>query len=341
MPVDMQKLMQNKETIIKTLQSNGPSLPVQIAREVNLSMLFASAYLSEIYNERKIKMSNMKVGSSSIYYLPGQEAQLENFIQYLNHREKEAFSLLKSQKMLDDEKQEPAIRVALRAIKDFAIPIRIKFDNESKLFWKHFLISDEEIKSLAQELIKPGKKPKHEEKEEKEKQKTLVREHKEGVIPSQELVLPTPKKEIEHKPEVAPVSNMVSPAANTTPPVQEEMHKKPAKEKKKKAVEESKFVKNIKEYILSKDIELLAVNEEKKKDLIAKVRIDAAFGKQEYLLIAREKKKITEEDITIALHKAQSEKMPALFMSPGEIDKKALDHAKLWRNLVKFEKVKF
>ena len=76
MPVDMQKLMQNKEAIVATIASNGPSLPVQIARHVNISLLFASAYLSELYNERKIKMSNMKVGSSSLYYVEGQEAKL-------------------------------------------------------------------------------------------------------------------------------------------------------------------------------------------------------------------------------------------------------------------------
>ncbi len=113
------------------------------------------------------------------------------------------------------------------------------------------------------------------------------------------------------------------------------------KERKPKIVEESKFVKDLKEYLLSKEIELLETKEFSKKDFLGKVRIDSLFGKQEYLLIAKEKKKITEEDLTIALHKAQLEKMPALFMSTGEIDKKASEHAKIWQNLVKFEKIKF
>ena len=177
MPIDMQKLIQNKEAIISIIKSKGPCLPVQIAREVNLSMLFASAYLSEIYNERKIKMSSMKVGSSPLYYVSGQEALLENFIQYLNHKEKEAFALLKKEKLLNDEKMEPAIRVALRSIKDFAVPIRIKLDHDSKLFWKHFLINDEEIKDIAQELLSPKKerKIKGEKDEDRDKQETLVK----------------------------------------------------------------------------------------------------------------------------------------------------------------------
>jgi len=37
--------------------------------------------------------------------------------------------------------------------------------------------------------------------------------------------------------------------------------------------------------------------------------------------------------------KAQSEKMPALIIAPGELDKKALLHLQTWKNLIKFEKI--
>ena len=334
MPTDMQKLMENKESIVNSIQTRGPSLPVQIAREANLNLLFASAYLSELYNERRIKMSSMKVGSSSLYYIEGQEAQLENFIQYLNGKEKEAFSLLKSQKLLEDDKMNPAIRVALRGLKDFAVPLRIKVNEDSKLFWKHFLISDTEIKEIAQSLFGKKEKKAKDELAESEKQKTLVSQPSEPLVLAQEIKLEKPKVE-EKKAESLVKQEEKSEIPNT-------ILEKPKKaEKKKKQVEESKFIKNIKEYLISKDIELLDIRDEKKKDFLARVRIDTLFGKQEYLLIAKEKKKVTEEDITLALHKAQLEKMPALFMAPGDIDKKALYHAKLWKNLVKFEKVKF
>ena len=97
---------------------------------------------------------------------------MENFIQYLNQKEKEALTLLKSQKILEDDRMEPAIRVALRAIKDFAIPLRIKSEEDAKLFWKYFLVQDSEIKDLAQSLI--SKKEKKSKDIEKDKQKTLV-----------------------------------------------------------------------------------------------------------------------------------------------------------------------
>ena len=65
------------------------------------------------------------------------------------------------------------------------------------------------------------------------------------------------------------------------------------------------------------------------------------FGKQEMLLIARDKKSISDNDLTLALQKAQVLKMPAFVISPGELSKKAKEYLVDWGNLVKWEKVKF
>jgi len=131
-----------KEKILLILQKRGPSLPVHIAKETDLSMLFASAFLSELFSEKKIKISNMKVGSSPVYFLFGQESMLENFSQHLKSKEKEAFILLKEKKFLKDKEQDPAIRVALRAIKDFAIP----FKKNEETFWRYFTSLETEFK---------------------------------------------------------------------------------------------------------------------------------------------------------------------------------------------------
>jgi len=131
-----------KEKILFLLRKRGPSLPVHIAREIGLSILFASAFLSELVSERRIKISNMKVGNSPIYFIPGQESLLENFSQYLKSKEGDAFILLKEKKFLEDKKQDPAIRVALRAIKDFAIP----FKKNEEIFWRYLTIPEKELK---------------------------------------------------------------------------------------------------------------------------------------------------------------------------------------------------
>ena len=114
-----------QKEIIEFLQRQGPSLPVHIAKKIKLDLLFTGAFLSELVKEKQIKMSHMKIGSSQLYMLPGQEESLENLIEKLKGREKEACLLLKKQGVLEDSEQTPVMRVALRSIKDFAIPFKI------------------------------------------------------------------------------------------------------------------------------------------------------------------------------------------------------------------------
>ncbi len=323
MPIDSQKLVNNKDRIISFLKLNGPSLPVKIARAINNSPLFTSAFLSELYGEKKVKMSDLKVGSSPLYYLQGQENHLEKFSDYLNQREKEAFLLLKKDLLLEDETLSPVMRVAIRSLKDFAVPIRIRVNEELKLFWKHFLIEDSKIKdilnnkliisSTQQSMNTPQSLPT--EISSLKKEKIIDKEIKSTV---EKLQHPKPK-EVDKKIEESP---------------------KIAKEKKIKKIE-SKFSQNIQEYLKAKDIEIIQIIEEKKKEFVGKIRINTLFGKQELYLIAKDKKKINETDLNLALQKAHSEKMPSLIIAPGEIDKKAIHQLKEWRNLLKFEKIIF
>jgi len=136
-----QDAMQIKEKIISLLRLGGPSLPVHVAKGTGLSILFASAFLSELLYEKKIMISNIKIGNSPLYFLSGQEPQLERFSQYLKSKEKEAFFLLKEKKFLRDSEQEPAIRVALREIKDFAIAFR----KNDEVYWRYFTVREEEF----------------------------------------------------------------------------------------------------------------------------------------------------------------------------------------------------
>ncbi len=153
-----QDTSQIKEKIISILKRRGPSLPVHIAKETELSILFASAFLSELFSEKKIKISNMKVGNSPIYFIPGQESKLENFSQHLKSKEKEAFQLLKEKKFLNDKEQDPAIRVALRAIKDFAIP----FKKNEEIFWRYFTIPEKDF-NITQTVTSKTDEPENKE----------------------------------------------------------------------------------------------------------------------------------------------------------------------------------
>ncbi len=164
--------MQIKEKIISILRLNGPSLPVHVAKGTGQTILFASAFLSELFYEKKIRISDMKVGSSPLYFLPGHEPQLERFSQYIKGKEREAYLLLKEKRFLKDSEQQPAIRVALRELKDFAIPIR----KDDEVYWRYFLVPEGELnqregaKEVEKEIVKEEPL---EEKSEEEKEKEL------------------------------------------------------------------------------------------------------------------------------------------------------------------------
>jgi hypothetical protein len=142
--------LQLKERIISIIDSQGPILPVQVAKQTGLSILFASAFLSELYNEKRLNISSIRVGSSPLYFIPGQESLLEKFSSHLKNREKDAFMLLKDSSFLKDSEQLPAIRVALREIKDFAVP----FQKGEEIFWKFFTASEPEFKDMDNSIEK-------------------------------------------------------------------------------------------------------------------------------------------------------------------------------------------
>lgn len=147
------------EQIIKILSIKGPSLPIKLSKEIGMSSLFISAFLSELTNQKRIKVSHLKVGGSPLYFLEGQEEQLEQFYKFLHPREAEAFLLLKKNKVLKDSEQDPAIRVALRSIRDFSIGSK----KDEEIYWRYFSVPESEINLSPKIEIK--KEPKKQEKQ--------------------------------------------------------------------------------------------------------------------------------------------------------------------------------
>lgn len=137
-------IKQKKIKIISYIEMNGPSLPVRIAKAIDMDPIFTSAILSELLNAKQLKMSNLKIGASSLYLIPGQEQKLEEHTENLKSIENEAYIKLREKKLLADEKESPAIRVALRSIKDFAIPFKF----QEKIMWKYVFTPEKEIEDI-------------------------------------------------------------------------------------------------------------------------------------------------------------------------------------------------
>lgn len=306
--------MEIRSKITSLMRIRGPCLPVHISRETGLEMLFASAFLAELSADKTVKISNLKVGSSPLYFLPGQESLLENFSNFLPGKEKEAFLLLKEKKVLEDTKQEPAIRVALRSIKDFAYPFIISSQEGQKLFWRFHSTAEE-----ARKLIEPVKV--------------------ETKIP---IIKPEIKQIIktEIKPEIKPGLKTEQTKLKTPKiTVKKEKPLLEIKEPVKREKEKSEFAKDIISFLEKENIELIEEKEFKKKEFSAIARINSDIGKLQFLVIAKDKKAVTENDLTLALQKAQTLKMPSLFLSTGQPNKKALGYLQTYTGLIRFRKI--
>jgi len=140
------------EKIVRLLGEKGPSLPINMSKELGMSSLFISAFLSELAGLKRVKISHLKVGGSPLYFLEGQEEKLEDSHKYMHPKEAETFLMLKKKKVLKDSEQEPAVRVALRSIRDFAVGFKI----DDEIYWRYILVPEVE----AEELLKGKTKKK-------------------------------------------------------------------------------------------------------------------------------------------------------------------------------------
>ncbi|MFC1728484.1 hypothetical protein ACFLZ7_03405 [Nanoarchaeota archaeon] len=176
--------MDNRETILQIVRMKGPILPLEISKALETNVLFASAMLSELVDKKILKLSSLKVGGSPLYFAPGQEIKLQNFTERLNVKEKEAYDLLRKEKILRDRELEPVVRVALRAIKDFAVPLQVNSEETKEIFWKWYLTEDSEAEQIIKKAIGFKKERKKEVQEQKPKEETQVQEKGEQKIES-------------------------------------------------------------------------------------------------------------------------------------------------------------
>ncbi len=314
--------MQTKEThekIIEFLKRAGPSLPVHIAREAAMDTLFTGAFLSELYNDKEIKMSHMKIGNSALYFLAGQEPMLEKFAGYLPPKEKEACILLKKNGVLEDSRQLPAIRVALRSIKDFAVALKI----DDSLFWKYFTLEE-----VPGSLIKAARsqKPAHE---------ALAKFKQQGVAaPNAEE-----KSELQAEPQAEIYLPVSKSAVQLPAPAPEKpasaLESKAEQAKKKKAAAVEIFLNEVKRFISKKNVALAKIEEFDAKQVIASIILNG----ENCLLIAYNKKRLDEKDLMAAYKKSLRSGLPYFVISKGDMPKKVKEAIVAYKKLAGFEKI--
>lgn len=350
-----------KSRIIEIIKKRGPSLPVQIAKEVQMNSLFVSAFLSELADDKRIKVSTLKVGGSPLYFLEGQETQLENFFKFLHSKEYEAVQLLKENKILKDSSQDPAIRVALKSIKDFAY----NFKNDDELYWRYLTITEQEIRDRFSEkksetitINEPVQKPIElkpiitQQESIIENNKTFEKEKKIGVQKekTEEPIIKTQlsedlkqkvKDNLEEKPREKPKKEHIKKTIQEKKeilvfynPLAIKPEPKPEKIRPK-----SEFVLNTMAFLEKTGFKILEEKEFSKKEYLCLAETNTDLGPVAFLTISKDKKSVSDSDLDNLLRKAQSIPLPALYLAPGELTKKAKEYQKKYYSILKFKKI--
>lgn len=285
-------MMDTNEIILSIIKEKGPILPVRVSKQINDNILITSARLSELLTLNQIKISNLKIGGSPLYYFPGQENKLQNFVDNLNGMEKKAYDLLSANNVLRDSDQEPAIRVALRQIKDFATPLKVNYENKIEIFWKWYLMDNKEVEPLIKNILS-NKKRIYDIPSKTELNKNIINKPVEETIENQ-------KKE-----------------------TQEEF-KKYTNKKTTKIIDKGMFLKNINDFFDKNKINISETNEVKKnQEIDFVIELQTQLGNVKYFCKTKNKKKINDSDLSTALLTAQSKCLPLLFLTTGKISKKS------------------
>lgn len=286
-----------RDKIQSIVRMKGPLLPNVIGKELGIDLLIASAMLSELVDSKVLRLSALKVGGSPVYFFANQEHRLQEFAKYLPEKERRAYDLLRQQVVLRDSTQEPLIRACLRQIRDFAVPLTANYGGKQELFWKWYLTPN----SQAEELIKRA---------------LGIAEPR--PIPPTKLAVPQERES--QRREVQRSLEQVKPEAGR----KVEREQRPAPESEPA----DKFYRKIKKYFEDNGIAMLrhAVIR-KDADIEFVVEIPSAVGKLQYFCKAKNKKKITEGELSSAYLQGQKRQLPILFLTTGEIGKKAAQRA--------------
>ena len=269
--------MDNTKAALEFVRRNGPILPSQVSTTINTNILFASAILSELVDRKKVKITHIKRGGSPFYYVEGQEEKLMDLAENLKEKVKEAYDLISQKQVIRDIDAEPWLRVALRDLKDFVIPLSVNFQGRYETFWKWYLTSNEEAKGFIKEIV--GSK--------KEEEKERVNETPQKEVVEQKKLVEQPKPKLE--------SGL-----------------------------ETEFFEEILDYFSSSEMYVISQNIVRKgREFNFVIDVPSNLGKLRYFVKFKNRKNITDNDLLSALNEASKQKLPVLFLTNGELNKKA------------------
>ncbi len=297
-------LSEREEKVVGMLRVKGPSLPIDVSKLLGVETMLASAILSSLISKGYVKISSKKVGASPLYYLSGQESRVRSILYpELSDLEKKALERLKTLKVALKDDLFPQERILLSEMKDFVSYLQIKKDGREFFCWKHYSVNEEEFNDLLNKKLFPKK-------QEQESQNLNIEDIQQSTAPPKQKVLKVtqPKQKIQ------------------------EIKLKRKQPSKKPNGEFSNNISNYLESIGAK------ISEKKisRNELTYIISLPSPAGEQTYIVKAKDKKNLSENDLSKFYVEALSKKMPLLLIVPNSLSKKAKDYSeKNFGNLLK------
>jgi hypothetical protein len=317
----------SEEQVLAAVKSNGPVIPMDVRHIIKYGdTMTIGATLSILVERGVVKITNIKRGGSPFYYVEGQEQKLADLSKFLNEKDKRTFKLLLERKAIRDSEEEPLTRVSLRNMPDFAKRVDVEVNGAQEIFWRWYEISDEEaIEILTKKSIA---------KEEKHQEKDIVSASvPEKTVPEAKPVKVSKKKapaKQEQQQQLQPVSsqgqqstvqqssdsqNFIQQGANSqTTPV---------------SSFNDAFINRIYDFLSSNKITIKEIKQLKKSaEYDLTVEIPTPVGNVDYFCKVKGKKKCNEGDLSSAYVQGQGMRLPVLFLTTGEVVKKAKEKLK-------------
>jgi len=291
------------DDVLRAIQMRGPLMPLDVRKFLGKGdSITIGATLSQLTASGKVKVTNLKRGGSPFYYVLGQEPKIENLYNNLKEKDQRTFHLLKEKKILRDKTQDPLIRVSLREIKDFSRMFNVTVNNEQETFWRYYLISEQEAIRILKEQYAPKKQAVPEKKEESKpvEKKTEVSKPRESK-PKREKQEREEQKSLDPKYEEPNIFETVDDDFLST--------LKKFFDKNEIEVKEARIIRKGSEY-----------------DFV--IEMKTPMGTAEYFCKAKSKKKCNDGDLSTAYLQGQSRRTPTVFITTGEVNKKARENMK-------------
>jgi len=179
-----------KDNLLRFVREKKYVTPTNIAESFDTTTIIGSAALSGLSKDNLIKITNLKIGSTPYYYDPKQsESLIELANKHFSSYDKEIFLKLQSSQVLNDISLSIQEGLAIKRIKDFAIPVEINSNGKNLKFWVWYLRDLKETKTQILDAIKPKTKE-----IQKEKPKTIEKE----IIKKQINIQNSKKQEIQN-----------------------------------------------------------------------------------------------------------------------------------------------